>query len=84
MWWLEIITINPLEKVNGTFSRYMESNSQGLHYHPVGYMQISSESMRSDVAQIFEEQQTIGYDSEFVEGAEKSKRYMLEFFLTAS
>jgi len=57
-----------------------ESNSEGLHYHPVGYMQISSESMRSDVAQIFEEQQTIGYDSEFIEGAEKSKKYMLEFF----
>ena len=57
-----------------------ESNSEGLHYHPVGYMQISSESMRSDVARIFEEQQTIGYDSEFIEGAEKSKKYMLEFF----
>ena len=57
-----------------------ESNSEDLHYHPVGYMQISSESMRSDVAQIFEEQQTIGYDSEFIEGAEKSKKYMLEFF----
>ena len=58
-----------------------ESDPEGLHYHPVGYMQISSESMRGDVAQIFDEQQTIGYDSVFVEGAEKSKRYMLEFFL---
>ena len=57
-----------------------ESNSEDLHYHPVGYLQISSESMRSDVVQIFEEQQTIGYDSELIEGEEKSKKYMLELF----
>ena len=35
-----------------------ESDAKGLHYHPVGYMQISSESMRSDVAEIYEQQQT--------------------------
>ena len=57
-----------------------ESDPQGLHYHPVGYMQISSESMRADIVQIFEEQQSIGYDSEFIEGAEKSNKYMLELF----
>ncbi len=26
-----------------------ESDPEGLHYHPVGYMQISAEKMRSDV-----------------------------------
>ena len=36
-----------------------ESDAKGLNYHPVGYMQISSESMRSDVADIFEQQQKI-------------------------
>ncbi len=57
-----------------------ESDPEGLHYHPVGYMQISSESMRTDIVRIFEEQQSIGYESKFIEGAEKSNRYMLEFF----
>ncbi len=57
-----------------------ESDPVGLHYHPVGYMQISSESMKADVAQIFEEQQSIGYESTLVEGPEKSTNYMREFF----
>ena len=57
-----------------------ESDPSGLHYHPVGYMQISSESMRNDVSQIFEEQQSIGYESEFIEGANASTNYMRGFF----
>ena len=57
-----------------------ESDPSGLHYHPVGYMQISSESMRKDVSQIFEEQQSIGYESEFIEGANASTNYMRGFF----
>ena len=57
-----------------------ESDPLGLHYHPVGYMQISSESMRKDVSQIFEEQQSIGYESEFIEGANASTKYMRGFF----
>ena len=57
-----------------------ESDPSGLHYHPVGYMQISSESMRNDVSQIFEEQQSIGYESEFIEGANASTKYMRGFF----
>ncbi len=57
-----------------------ESDPSGLHYHPVGYMQISSESMRRDVSQIFEEQQSIGYESEFIEGSNASTKYMRGFF----
>ena len=57
-----------------------ESDPSGLHYLPVGYMQISSESMRKDVSQIFEEQQSIGYESEFIEGANASTKYMRSFF----
>ncbi|MEE2774616.1 MAG: FAD-binding oxidoreductase [Pseudomonadota bacterium] len=57
-----------------------ESEAEGLSYHSVGYMQISSESMRNDVSQIFEQQQQIGYDSTFVEGESASMRYMRGLF----
>ena len=57
-----------------------ESDPEGLHYHPVGYLQISCEAMRDDVGQIFAEQQEIGYDSVFVEGANASTSYMRGIF----
>ena len=38
-----------------------ESDPEGLSYHPVGYLQISSESMHDDVRSIYEQQQAIGY-----------------------
>jgi len=37
-----------------------ESDPEVLSYHPVGYMQISSESMREDVGTIYEQQKAIG------------------------
>jgi len=57
-----------------------ESDPEAYHYHNVGYMQISPESMRADVAQIAAEQQAIGYESEFIEGEEACKKYMRGFF----
>ena len=57
-----------------------ESDAESLSYHPVGYMQISSESMRQDVSEIFEQQQKIGYDSVFIEGENASTNYMRGFF----
>ena len=57
-----------------------ESDPKTLSYHPVGYMQISSESMRDDVRTIYEQQQAIGYESIFVEGAEASDAYMKNLF----
>ena len=57
-----------------------ESDPEGLHYHPVGYMQISSESMRSDIQQIYQEQQQIGYESVLVEGENASTKYMRGIF----
>jgi len=36
--------------------RIWESDPESYSYHPVGYMQISSESMRDDVASIFAQQ----------------------------
>ncbi len=57
-----------------------ESDAAALSYHPVGYMQISSESMHADVRSIYEQQQSIGYDSEFIEGEQKCTHYMRGIF----
>ena len=57
-----------------------ESDPEGLSYHPVGYMQISSESMRDDVGTIFAQQQAIGYESEFIEGENRCTSYMRDIF----
>lgn len=57
-----------------------ESDPAAYSYHPVGYMQISPEGMREDVASIYQQQQAIGYDSVFVAGAQESRRYMRDLF----
>ena len=57
-----------------------ESDAEGLSYHPVGYMQISGESMHEDVASIHAQQREIGYDSAFIEGAADCARYMRGIF----
>ncbi len=57
-----------------------ESDPEAFAYHPVGYLQISPESMRSDVAEIHRQQQAIGYTSEFIEGPRDSQAYMRAFF----
>ena len=57
-----------------------ESDPAGLSYHPVGYMQISCESMREDVTSIYEQQRAIGYESEFIEGADACDSYMKSMF----
>jgi glycine/D-amino acid oxidase-like deaminating enzyme len=57
-----------------------ESDPQAYSYHPVGYMQISPEAMRADVAAIHDQQKAIGYESVFVEGAKESATYMRGLF----
>jgi len=57
-----------------------ESDMEAYSYHPVGYMQISHEGMHADVASIFEQQQAIGYQSAFIEGAAESDQYMKGIF----
>lgn len=57
-----------------------DSDPEAFSYHPVGYMQISHEAMRSDVASIHAQQQAIGYSSTFVEGAAASDSYMKGIF----
>lgn len=57
-----------------------ESDPAAFHYHSVGYMQISPEVMREDVAGIAAEQADIGYESVFIDGEAASKRYMRQIF----
>jgi glycine/D-amino acid oxidase-like deaminating enzyme len=57
-----------------------ESDPGSYHYHGVGYMQISPECMREDVAGIAEQQKQIGYESVFVEGKKASADYMRGLF----
>ena len=57
-----------------------ESDPEAYHYHPVGYMQISPESMHSQIAEIAEQQRAIGYESEFIEGEAASAKYMQGLF----
>lgn len=57
-----------------------ESDPKAYSYHPVGYMQISPESMHADVASIYEQQQAIGYESRFIEGEKECMTYMQGIF----
>jgi len=57
-----------------------ESDPAAFHYHPVGYMQISHEGMREDIASIYQQQKAIGYESTFIEGADASTQYMKNLF----
>lgn len=53
-----------------------EEDAKGYGYLPVGYMQISPECMHEDVAEIYERQKDIDYDSEFIEGEKDCHKYM--------
>ncbi len=57
-----------------------ESDPQAYSYLPVGYMQISSESMHQDVATIYEQQKVIAYESTFIEGEADCMTYMRSLF----
>ncbi len=57
-----------------------ESDQESYSYHPVGYMQISCESMHEDVASIYKQQQAIDYESTFIEGEDDCDRYMKDLF----
>ena len=57
-----------------------ESDPESYSYHPVGYMQISSESMHEDVVSIYEQQKAIGYKSTLIEGEKDCMDYMKIIF----
>lgn len=55
-----------------------EEDGEKYGYHPVGYMQISPESMHEDVSVIYHQQKDIGYESVFIEGEKDCMTYMRE------
>ena len=55
-----------------------EEDAEGYGYYPVGYMQISPESMHVDVAGIYDRQKEMGYPSVFIEGEKECLAYMKE------
>ncbi len=57
-----------------------ERDPEAYTYHSVGYLQISCEVMREDVASIAKQQQEIGYESVFIEGEKESMKYMRNIF----
>ena len=57
-----------------------EKEAKDFNYHSVGFMQINTESMRKDMTSVYEQQQKIGYDSEFIEGEAKCFNYMKNMF----
>jgi glycine/D-amino acid oxidase-like deaminating enzyme len=57
-----------------------ESDMKAFSFHPVGYMQISPESMHGDVAEIYGQQRAIGYESTFIEGEADCTAYMRNMF----
>ena len=57
-----------------------ESDAETFSYHPVGYLQISMEAMREQVRGIAQEQKAIGYESEFIEGEDKTRTYLQNLF----
>ena len=57
-----------------------ESDPEAYSYHPLGYMQISSESMHEDIVSIYEQQKSIGYSSKLIEGEKDCTTYMKSIF----
>jgi glycine/D-amino acid oxidase-like deaminating enzyme len=57
-----------------------ESDPEAFHYHPIGYLQIGPEVMRADVAEVYEQQKAIGYESELIEGEDDCRTYMESIF----
>ncbi|WP_421780269.1 NAD(P)/FAD-dependent oxidoreductase [Kiloniella litopenaei] len=57
-----------------------ESDQEAFSYNPVGYLQISPESMHEDCANIHRQQAEIGYSSDFIEGSDKCMSYMKNIF----
>jgi methylglutamate dehydrogenase subunit A len=55
-----------------------EEDAEKYGYWPVGYMQISPESMHADARDIYKRQCDIGYTSVFIEGENECTDYMKE------
>jgi len=56
--------------------RIWNENAEALTFRPVGYMQINSELMREGMAEVYEQQKEIGFESTFIEGKSDCNNYM--------
>jgi glycine/D-amino acid oxidase-like deaminating enzyme len=57
-----------------------ECDAETYSYHPVGYMQISCESMHDDIRSIYDQQRALDYRSILVEGEKDCLKYMRDLF----
>jgi methylglutamate dehydrogenase subunit A len=53
-----------------------ESDPEALHYHGSGYIALGPESQESDLVEVYERQQRIGYPSDLVTGEADVERHM--------
>ena len=56
------------------------SEAQKLHYHPVGYIALGPPAQESDLTEVHERQQRIGYPSELYVGEEEVTRHMRSLY----
>jgi glycine/D-amino acid oxidase-like deaminating enzyme len=57
-----------------------ESDPEALHYHGSGYVALGPPSQESDLAEVFERQQRIGYPSELILGEDEVTEHMRGLF----
>jgi glycine/D-amino acid oxidase-like deaminating enzyme len=57
-----------------------ESDAETLHYHPNGYIALGPRSQESDLTQVYERQQRIGYPSELYLGEEAVTNHMRSLY----
>jgi glycine/D-amino acid oxidase-like deaminating enzyme len=57
-----------------------EQDPEAFSYHPVGYMALGAERQVSDLTEVYERQQRIGYPSELVVGENEVRDHMRKMF----
>ena len=57
-----------------------ESDPKTFAYDSVGFMAISPESMKKNMQSVYQQQKTIGYESDFIEGEKQCSDYMKKIF----
>ncbi len=57
-----------------------ESDPQALHYHGTGYIALGPRAQESDLIEVFERQQRIGYPSELHVGEREVERHMRSLY----
>jgi glycine/D-amino acid oxidase-like deaminating enzyme len=57
-----------------------ESDPEALHYHGTGYIALGPHAQESDLIEVFERQQRIGYPSELHVGVDEVERHMRSLY----